>query len=231
VNSILYSEVMLTPEPQAYATAIRRKNYLRVLREVAPKGAFLEIGPGNGEMLTVAKEAGFPSMDIADIDAGVVERIRAWHPEVSAHYVEVGTPLSAVLGAKRFACIVACHVFEHIPQDQRLTVLKECHAMLIPGGALVLELPNPLCPLGGWANYLADPTHQLPMSSSGLCKLMFLAGFSSVNAGSVRPVVSLIRLMGVLRWTLSVGIGWLANALGRSSDVRAPAYYVIARRI
>lgn len=230
MSSILYSDIMLTPEPQGYATAIRRKNYLHLLREMAPKGALLEIGPGNGEMLTVAKEAAFPSIDVADIDAGVVERIRAWHPEVGAYHVEIGTPLPTVLGSEKYACIVACHVFEHIPQDRRLTALKDCHEMLVPGGAVILELPNPLCPLGGWANYLADPTHHLPISSSGLGKLMSLAGFTEINVGPVRPVISPRRMPGIVRWVLSVGIGGLANALGRTSDVRAPTYYAIARR-
>jgi hypothetical protein len=221
---------MLTAEPQRYAIAIRRKNSRHVLCELAQKGAFLEIGPGNGEMLTVAKEAAFPSIDIAGIDASVVERIREWHPEVRAHYVEIGTPLSAVLGTEKYVSIVACHVLEHISQDQRLAVLKNCHAMLVPGGAVVLELPNPLCPLGGWANYLANPTHQLPMFSTSLGKLMSLAGFTQIDVGPVRPVMSARRLLGIVRWVLSVGIVVLANALGRTADVRSPTYYAIASR-
>ena len=230
VSSILYSDLMLTLVPQGYATEIRRKNYLHILRKAASKGAFLEIGPGNGEMLTVAKEAGFSEMAIADIDTGVVERIRAWHPDVVAHHVLVGVPLSEVLGLGGYACIAACHVLEHIPQEHRLRMLKDCLAMLVPGGTLVLELPNPLCPLGGWANYLTDPTHQFPMSSSGLSKLVFLAGFTEVAVGPVRPVVSRRSLPGIVRWVLSVGLGKFTNLLGRTSDVRAPTFYVIARR-
>lgn len=230
MSSILYSDVMLAQGPQDYALEIRRKNYFHILRRATFKGAFLEIGPGNGEMLTIAKEAGFSTMDVADIDAGVVERIRSWHPEVGAHHVQVNVPLTEVLGSSQYACIVACHVFEHIPQERRLLVLKDYLAMLVSGGTLVLELPNPLCPFGGLANYLADPTHQLPMSSSGLGKLMLLAGFSEVTLGAVRPIIALRRLPGIVRWGLSVSFGAIANLIGRTTDVRAPTYYVIARR-
>lgn len=230
MGSIIYSDVMLPPSPQGFSIEIRRKNYLTLLKKMAPIGAFLEVGPGNGEMLTIAKEAGFASIEVVDIDPGVIDRIQSRHPDVGAHLFGVDTHLGQALGTDKYACIVACHVFEHIPLDRRSAVLKDYHSMLVPGGLVLLEMPNPLCPLGGWANFLADPTHQLPMSSSGLSKLMLLSGFAHINVGAVRPVVSLSRLPGILRWIASIGLGFIGNLLGNTWDVRAPTYYAIARR-
>lgn len=221
---------MLSKQPQTNAIQTKRINYLHVLQAADITGPFLEIGPGNGEMLTIAKEAGFLTISVADIDEGVVERIRHFHPDVCAHFVDVNVSLPTLLGTAGYSCIVACHVIEHIGINQRLAALTDWFTMLKPGGIIILELPNPLCVLGGWSNYLADPTHQLPLSSSGLKKLVSLAGFSNIEAAAVKPVATLSRSLSLGRWAMSVLLGAFANLLARTCDIRTPSFYVTARR-
>jgi len=229
-EKINYSKIMLPDEPQSKAFAFRRINYFGLLNEISNKGIFLEIGPGNGEMLTVARDAGFSSLEAVDTDSDVINRLKLWQPDVNGILISEDINLSDYLGRERYTSIFACHLLRHIPHNKRLAWLEACFKILENDGILVLELPNVLCPLGGLTNYLGDPTHCMPLSSIGLSRLLSFSGFKSVKVRVVRPPFLKNNLFGILRWAFSILVGFFINIIAAKKEIRSPAYYVIARK-
>lgn len=55
------------------------------------------------------------------------------------------------------------HLAEHIPFDQLQILVQEAKRVLIPGGLLILETPNPENLQVGTSNFYMDPTHVNPL--------------------------------------------------------------------
>jgi SAM-dependent methyltransferase len=49
-----------------------------------------------------------------------------------------------------FDVIIAANVFHHIPKEQRLRALSQCHSALVPGGQMFLFEHNPYNPATRW---------------------------------------------------------------------------------
>ena len=55
------------------------------------------------------------------------------------------------------------HLAEHIPFDQLQVLVQEAKRVLVPGGLLILETPNPENLTVGTSNFYMDPTHVNPL--------------------------------------------------------------------
>lgn len=70
--------------------------------------------------------------------------------------------------------VSAFHLVEHIPFEQLNILVKEAKRVLVPGGLLILETPNPENLLVGTSNFYMDPTHVNPLPPA---LLQFLPDF------------------------------------------------------
>lgn len=59
--------------------------------------------------------------------------------------------------------VSAFHLVEHIPFDQLQVLVKEAKRVLVPGGLLILETPNPENLIVGTSSFHMDPTHVNPI--------------------------------------------------------------------
>jgi len=119
-------------------------------REAAIRGLFdasglgLEIGPSYNPI--VPKRDGYRVEVVDHLATAALREKYAREQNIDASKIEevdhvwTGQPLSRLAGTSRYDYIVASHVIEHTPD--MLGFLKECDAMLRPGGRLVLVVPD-----------------------------------------------------------------------------------------
>lgn len=62
--------------------------------------------------------------------------------ESGADYVAMVPPLPGEVTAQQWDTIMAIHFIEHLPPWKAEELLRECFAILAPGGKLILEAPN-----------------------------------------------------------------------------------------
>jgi SAM-dependent methyltransferase len=148
-------------------TARRR---LALVREAGGMAGqrLLEVGPGSGEFLRLACEAGFaaeglePSPEMAH-DA----RTRSG---CTVHEL----PFERFSPAAAFAWIVMWHVFEHL--DEPRSAVASLSRLIAPGGRLALIVPNGRGwvnrSLGGWAPSFAQQDHLYLYSPGALRALV-----------------------------------------------------------
>ncbi len=124
-----------------WVMALRRLSWRRELRSLlavtAPESRILEVGCATGEFLELLRRHGRPHVQGIELN-----------PEAAAHArqrygldVRDGDLLDADLPAGAYDLIIMRHVLEHVSDP--LTTLRRIHALLAPGGRLVVSLPNP----------------------------------------------------------------------------------------
>lgn len=143
----------------------------------------LDIGCGRGEWLELLKENGLWAYGI-DINMMMVERsvsfgLDARHAELIAHLTEVGD-------ASRSA-LTAFHVVEHLPFTTMVDFIDEAFRVLVPGGLLILETPNPLTMRVGATTFYNDPTHRNPLMPEPLRFIVGHRGFIDAEVIELHP--------------------------------------------
>ena len=69
------------------------------------------------------------------------------------------------------------HLVEHLPFEQLIILLDEAYRVLIPGGLLLLETPNPENLSVGSHTFYLDPTHRNPIPPVALQWMVQARGF------------------------------------------------------
>lgn len=124
-----------------------------------PNAAALDLGCGRGEWLELISIAGFNARGV-DLDSGMLSVCRKLGftvDEVEMLDALRSAPSSSV------AIVSAFHVIEHIEFDRVRELIAEAKRVLLPGGILILETPNPENILVGGCNFYLDPTHRNPI--------------------------------------------------------------------
>ncbi len=158
---------------------LARRSYLGRARELsglAPR-RWLDVGTGYGHFCLVAREV-WPDTRFEGLDAGAsVEEgaRRGWLDEAHRGFLPDLAP--SLRG--RFDAISLSHCLEHA-RDPRAEIAA-AHAALAPGGALLIEVPDPECRLRPllrslWLPYF-QPQHQHLLSVANLRRLLAEAGF------------------------------------------------------
>jgi len=124
-----------------------------------PQGLALDVGCGRGEWLELLSEHGLNAKGV-DLDEGMLQacRVRGLQVETADALVYMQAQPDASL------CIVSgFHIAEHLPFDVLQQLVQEAKRVLVPGGLLILETPNPENISVGTNSFYLDPTHERPI--------------------------------------------------------------------
>lgn len=111
--------------------------------------------------------------------------------------------------------VSAFHLVEHIPFDQLNELVEEAKRVLVPGGLLILETPNPENLLVGTSSFYMDPTHVNPLPPP---LLQFLPDFY----GYARSTVLRLQEPAAIQEIPSVTLMHVLNGV-------SPDYSVVAQ--
>jgi SAM-dependent methyltransferase len=162
------------------------------------RGRVLDVGCGRGMRLLAFRRLGYDVFG-ADFQPDVVESLRTqWDiPAVCAD----ANNLDQFFAKESFDVVTAFHLIEHVPDVSRL--LRNCHALLKPGGWLAAAAP--LCDSlqaawfkQRWSGATETPRHVSLPSREGLRRACMSAGFREI---SIVPD-SLLNCAGVLALSL-----------------------------
>ena len=154
------------------------------------RGAVLDLGCGRGEALKLLAARGIEARGL-DSSAAMVERCRA--AGLTAEEGDLFEALAA-LPPESLGGIVSFHVIEHLPATAVDRLVRLAWRALAPGGALILETPNPLSVVVAARNFWLDPTHLRPIHPESLELSYRLAGFEPVERLELRPFPAEARL-------------------------------------
>ncbi len=141
-------------------------------------GKLLEVGPGSGLFLRRAGELGWQCWGIDNSRAAL---------EASRKSAPTATLIQSGLGEleldEKFDLLVMSHVLEHLPDPE--ASLAKCRELLVPGGRLLLAVPN----IGSWEGRLFGrswrgldlPRHLLHFNEKSLAGLLHRNGFEIIR--------------------------------------------------
>ncbi|HEX8615054.1 MAG TPA: class I SAM-dependent methyltransferase [Telluria sp.] len=144
------------------------------LAALYPGATVLDLGCGRGEWLELLGEQGFAPFGV-DLDDGMLAACRE-----RGLQVELTDALSAlrVRPDASVAMVSAFHLVEHIDFDAVRDLIAEARRVLLPGGLLVMETPNPENLVVGASSFYMDPSHLRPIPPPLLEFVVGFAGFA-----------------------------------------------------
>lgn len=167
----------------ATAAALIYRRDIRPLLPSPSAGPVIDIGCGQGELVTLLLAHGYDAYGIdispeqvAIAHAADLDRVR--HGDYRDRLLEFQGQLAAV---------TATDLLEHLTKEEVLDTFDHVAAALVPGGVFVARVPNAVSPLGGHIRY-GDFTHESSFTVRSVRQLAAAAGFSSVTVRSCPPL-------------------------------------------
>ena len=133
--------------------------FLEPLQRVYPESTVLDLGCGRGEWLELIREFSFAGEGV-DQDEPMLEQSR----ELGLN-VRKGDALAALkaLPDASVSLVSGFHIAEHLDFNDLGIFISEALRVLLPGGILILETPNPENIMVGTWSFYTDPTHKKPL--------------------------------------------------------------------
>jgi len=152
--------------------------FLAALHAHHPGAAALDLGCGRGEWLEVLGEQGFAGRGV-DLDAGMLAACIERGLDVSE---QDALAALAALPDNSVAVVSAFHLVEHIPFEMVRALVSQALRVLLPGGLLIMETPNPENIVVGSCDFYTDPSHLRPIPPN-------LLAFAAEHGGFARQAV------------------------------------------
>ena len=127
--------------------------------EGLPAGPVADLGCGRGEWLELLGEWGVTATGV-DLNAPNVDGMRARGLDV--RHADALEWLQAQPEGS-LAAVTSFHVIEHLPFGVLLRLVQEARRVLMPGGRLIMETPNPENVIVATQTFWLDPTHVRPL--------------------------------------------------------------------
>jgi SAM-dependent methyltransferase len=191
---------------------------LRALPRLKAEARVLDVGAGTGRFLVALERAGY--------------RARGLDPVGSGPRVERTTLEDADLPRAAMDAVVFWHVLEHL--DDPAGALERARHTLVPGGALVLAVPNGAslqARLGGERWFQRDiPRHAVFFTERGVRSLLERSGFSVVAVRHIGLDQNLLAMWQTLlnRLTREQDVAFRALKRSLPHDTRAAAVSDVA---
>ena len=137
----------------------------------------LDLGCGRGEWLELLQTQGIAARGV-DLNSAQLEQCHKLN--LTVNYNDAIKELQSVEEGSE-TLITAFHLVEHLPEKAVRQLIEEALRVLIPGGLLILETPNPDNLSVGSNSFYLDPTHQSPIPALRLQFLVENAGFEDAH--------------------------------------------------
>lgn len=142
-----------------------------------PDMTILELGPGLGEFLAFASEAGVNSIDVIERDEAVLERLKQNFTLNNSWLVSAENLSSIDEELRQYDCIFMLQIMEHVETKELPNLIQTLFNHLKPGGVLLVTVPNGGNPLSVVERY-SDITHHNVFTENSLKQLVNMTGLS-----------------------------------------------------
>jgi len=151
--------------------------FLSSLIEYDHQFTAVDLGCGRGEWLELLRDCGYDAYGV-DIDDKMLDSCRDLNLNV-----EVNDAISCLsaLRDKSINVVSLFHLVEHLEFADLKLVIFEAYRVLVPGGLLILETPNPENIRVASESFYTDPTHVRPIPPSLLQFILRHQGFSGAH--------------------------------------------------
>jgi 2-polyprenyl-3-methyl-5-hydroxy-6-metoxy-1,4-benzoquinol methylase len=162
-------------------------------QKVSAEHPLLDIGSGRGEWLALLRDNEI-SAEGVDVSKVLVEHCRQQQLQVT-----LADALAFLADAEdsSYGAVTAFHIIEHLPFEQLYTLVEQCHRVLVPGGQLIFETPNPENMMVGSHTFYHDPTHLNPITPTLIEFLVRHLGFSDPEILRLHPYPPEARVRGM----------------------------------
>lgn len=154
------------------------------LKTMNPLPRVLDLGCGRGEWLELLNANSFQTHGI-DMDSGMLESAR--EHALSVECIDAITYLKTLPDAS-IELVSGFHIAEHLEFDTLLELITHSHRVLVSGGLLILETPNPENITVGSNTFYTDPTHNRPIPPALFSFLPEYLGFEKTRIFRVNGV-------------------------------------------
>lgn len=149
-----------------------------------------DIGCGRGEWLRLLRREGIDCLGI-DLNAHNVQACQ----EAGLRTMEADAlQWLASQPADTVGLVSSFHLIEHLEPERLFLLLRETARVLVPGGLLILETPNPENLVTGATNFYIDPTHRRPLPPALVEFLVDYYGFGAIRLHRLNPVADHLTL-------------------------------------
>lgn len=149
----------------------------------APAGRIADIGCGRGEWMELLAQWG---RDVVGVDANEVLVHQGRERGLAMEQGDAIAWLAAQPDGS-LAAVTSFHVVEHLPFGVLLALVDQARRVLVPGGVLVLETPNPENLSVSTQSFWTDPTHQRPIPPLLLEFIVQHAGLQVLSVPRLNP--------------------------------------------
>jgi 2-polyprenyl-3-methyl-5-hydroxy-6-metoxy-1,4-benzoquinol methylase len=190
------------PVARRILTRKRQRQILNRVRHLPapgnPTAQVLDVGSGNGAFLVMAKNLGYEATGLEpDPQATALARAHGCR-------VHTGSLPHPALPHEHYDQLTLAHVIEHLHDP--LALLRECLALLRPGGRLWIQTPNLKgaghAYWGGDWRGLEPPRHLVLFTPESLKQLLHEAGFQGI-----RLLPSPLEAREMFRHSLAIRLG------------------------
>ena len=170
-----------------------------LMRELAPalpedrQATVVDVGCGYGFALLALQKLGFENVEGVETSAQQAERAHGFGLKVN---VVADTAVWLGERASHFSVVLLRDVLEHVPVPEQIPLLRAIRQSLVPGGRVIVQVPNANAILAARWRY-NDFTHHCSFTEHSLYFVLKNAGFEdiefSAEMGIVRPSLRLWR--------------------------------------
>ncbi|MFL9961760.1 methyltransferase domain-containing protein [Paraburkholderia sediminicola] len=137
----------------------------------------VDIGCGRGEWLSYARQNGRDAIGI-DVNRVMVDACIA--QGLNVRCTDALTYLRS-LPTGSVAAVTGFHIIEHLPFDYLFALVQESYRVLVEGGSVLFETPNPENVLVGSHTFYHDFTHRNPVTPSAIWFLLKYHRFEAID--------------------------------------------------
>jgi SAM-dependent methyltransferase len=165
----------------------RQSFYIPYIQEAKAGSAsrpVLDLGCGRGEWLELLRDAGLAAQGV-DLNRVFLEHCR----DMGLNVIEQDALLYlSSLKRDSLGAVTSFHLVEHLPHKTLISLFDEALRVLMPGGLVIFETPNPENLIVGACNFYFDPTHLKPLPAEPLRFMLEARGFVATKIIPLHPL-------------------------------------------
>lgn len=150
------------------------------------KKPVIDIGSGRGEFVQLLKKNGIRGVGVdlseAMTQSALDKGLEAINDDAIAY---IANQKSNSVGG-----VIGFHIAEHIPFEDLMYLIGESYRVLVKGGSLVLQTPNPESLYVGAYTFHFDPSHLKPIPPALMHFMAKYKGFDEVDIERSAPLLS-----------------------------------------